>query len=122
MIAEPFQPVLAALADLERDDPKVAFRAARLVGLYRRLWGSCVSKHLDGEELEQDNQIFRDASMGLCNERDGLQLRHDEQLSRLRFLEQALGSSRERLTGIINDWNQCSRSKLAASSDIERAE
>ncbi|KAJ5040752.1 hypothetical protein NUH16_003407 [Penicillium rubens] len=30
----PFQPILKVLADLERDDPKFAFPAARLVGLY----------------------------------------------------------------------------------------
>ncbi|KAJ6103828.1 hypothetical protein N7486_004050 [Penicillium sp. IBT 16267x] len=34
---EPFQTVLEALADLERDDPKLAFQASRLVGIYRRL-------------------------------------------------------------------------------------
>jgi hypothetical protein len=35
-----FQPILKVLADLKRDDPKFAFPAARLVGLYRRLWDS----------------------------------------------------------------------------------
>jgi hypothetical protein len=39
----PSQPILKVLADLKRDDPKFAFPAARLVGLYRRLWESCVS-------------------------------------------------------------------------------
>ncbi|CAG8103348.1 unnamed protein product [Penicillium salamii] len=48
LATEPFQRILQVLADLERDDPKFAFPAARLVGLYRRLWGSCVSKHIDG--------------------------------------------------------------------------
>jgi hypothetical protein len=52
----PFQPVLKVVADLERDDPKFAFPAARLVGLYRRLWESCVSKYIDGEKLNQSNQ------------------------------------------------------------------
>ncbi|CAG8117504.1 unnamed protein product, partial [Penicillium nalgiovense] len=45
---DPFQPILKVLADLERDDPKFAFPASRLVGLYRCLWESCVSKHIDG--------------------------------------------------------------------------
>jgi hypothetical protein len=45
---------LKVLADLERDDPKFAFPAARLVGLYRRLWESCVPKHIDGEKLEPE--------------------------------------------------------------------
>jgi hypothetical protein len=34
-------PVLETLADLDRDDPKLAFQAARPVGLFRRLWASC---------------------------------------------------------------------------------
>ncbi|OQE69367.1 hypothetical protein PENNAL_c0137G10935 [Penicillium nalgiovense] len=37
LATEPFQPILKVLADLEHDDPKFAFPAARLVGLYRRL-------------------------------------------------------------------------------------
>ncbi|KAI3281346.1 hypothetical protein DTO002I6_9845 [Penicillium roqueforti] len=47
LATEPFQPTLKVLADLERDDPKFAFPAARLVGLYRRLWESCVSDDLN---------------------------------------------------------------------------
>ncbi|OGE46011.1 hypothetical protein PENARI_c356G08184, partial [Penicillium arizonense] len=94
LATEPFQPVLKVLADLERDDPKFAFPAGRIVGLYRRLWESCVSKHIDGQKLEQSNQILKEASRHLTKERDGLQLRHDKQLSRLRFFEQALESSR----------------------------
>ncbi|CAG8092542.1 unnamed protein product [Penicillium salamii] len=45
LATEPFQPILKVLADLESDDPKFGFPAARLVGLYRRLWETCVSKH-----------------------------------------------------------------------------
>ncbi|CDM32640.1 unnamed protein product [Penicillium roqueforti FM164] len=37
LATEPFQPILKVLADLERDDPKFTFPAARLVGFYRRL-------------------------------------------------------------------------------------
>ncbi|CRL30938.1 unnamed protein product [Penicillium camemberti] len=32
LTTEPFQPILKALADLERDDPKFAFPAAHLLG------------------------------------------------------------------------------------------
>ena len=46
------------------------------------------------------------ARLRLANEREKLQRRHDEQLSHLRFFEQALHVSRERLTGIISDWKQ----------------
>ncbi|CAG8126069.1 unnamed protein product [Penicillium nalgiovense] len=34
LATEPFQPTLKVLADLKRDDPKFAFLATRLVGLY----------------------------------------------------------------------------------------
>ncbi|KAJ5651588.1 uncharacterized protein N7484_005311 [Penicillium longicatenatum] len=40
LLTGPFQTVLETLADLERDDPKLAFQASRLVGIYRRLWES----------------------------------------------------------------------------------
>ncbi|CAG8267720.1 unnamed protein product [Penicillium salamii] len=105
MATAPFKPILKVLSDLERDDTKFAFPAARLVGLYRRLWESCVSKHIDGQKLEQSNRILKEASTHLTKERDGLQLRHDKQLSRLRFFEQALESSRGPLTRVLDDWN-----------------
>jgi hypothetical protein len=122
MATEPFQPILKVLADLERDDPKFAFPAARLVGLYRRLWESCVSKHIDGQKLEQDNLDLKEAGAHLRKERDGLQVRHDEQLSRLRVFEQALNSSRERLTSVLDDWNHPSRLNLAGSLNDARGE
>ena len=93
------------LADLERDDLKFAFPAARLVGLYRRLWESCVSKHIDVQKIEQSNGILKEAGTHLREERDGLQLHHDKQLARLRFFEHALESSRERLINLLDDWN-----------------
>jgi hypothetical protein len=120
LAAEPFQPILKVLADLERDDPKFAFPAARLVGLYRRLWESCVSKHIDSQKLEHSNQILKEDGTHLRKERDGLQLRHDKQLSRLRYFEQALESSRERLTSVLDDWNHPSRLNLAGLLDSAR--
>jgi hypothetical protein len=122
LATEPFQPILKVLADLERDDPNFAFPAARLVGLYRRLWESCVTKHIDGQKLEQSNQILKEAGTHLLKERDGLQLRHDKQLSRLRFFEQALESSRGRLTRVLDDWNHPSRLNLAGLPDMAREE
>ncbi|KAJ5671396.1 hypothetical protein N7507_000523 [Penicillium longicatenatum] len=38
LLTGPFQTVLETVADLERDDPKRAFQASRLLGIYRRLW------------------------------------------------------------------------------------
>ncbi|KAK4935443.1 hypothetical protein LTR66_015457 [Elasticomyces elasticus] len=120
LATEPFQPILKVLADLESDDPKFAFPAARLVGLYRRLWESCVSKHIDGQKLEQENMVLKEADTNLRQKRDGLQTRHDKQLSRLRFFEQALELSRERLVGVLDDWNHSSRLNLAGLSDNAR--
>ncbi|CAG8295812.1 unnamed protein product, partial [Penicillium salamii] len=122
LATEPFQPILQVLADLERDDPKFAFPAARLVGLYRRLWESCVSKHIDGQKLEQDNLALKEAGTHLRKERDGLQVRHDKQLSRLRFFDQALELSRERLVRVLDDWNHPSRLNLAGLPDNARGE
>ncbi|KAI1829132.1 hypothetical protein DTO027I6_9952 [Penicillium roqueforti] len=118
----PFQAVLKVLADLERDEPKSAFPAARLVGLYRRLWESCVSKHIDGEKLEQSNQILKEASINLSKERDSLQLHHEKQLVRQRFFGQALESSRERLISLLDDWNYPFRPNLTGLTDVAREE
>ena len=101
------------LADLERDDPKFAFPAARLVGLYRRLWESCVSKHIDVQKLEQEKLVLKEAGTHLRQKRDSLQVRYDRQLSRLRFYEQALDLSRERLVSVLDDWNYPSTINLA---------
>jgi hypothetical protein len=120
LVTEPFQPILKVLADLQRDDPKFAFPAARLVGLYRCLREPCVSKHINSEELEKSNQSLKEAGTHLRKERDRLQLRHDKQLARLRFFEQALVSSREQLTSVLNDWNHPSSPNLAGFLDKAR--
>jgi hypothetical protein len=76
-----------------------------------------VSKHIDGQKLEQDNLVLKEAGAHLRKKRDGLQLRHDKQLSRLCFFEQALDSSRERLVSVLDDWNHPLRLNLAGFSD-----
>ncbi|OQE62183.1 hypothetical protein PENNAL_c0268G06926 [Penicillium nalgiovense] len=96
----PFQAVLKVIADLERDDPKSAFPAARLVGLYRRLW----------------------ESINLSKERDSLQLHHEKQLVRLRFFGQALESSRERLIVLLDDWNYPFSPNLTGLTDVARGD
>ncbi|CAG8069011.1 unnamed protein product [Penicillium salamii] len=120
LATEPFQPILKVLGALESDGPKFAFPAARHFGLYRRLWESCVSKHIDGENLEQGNLVLKEAGTHLRKERDGLQLRHNKQLSRLRFFEQALELSREKLTSVLDDWNHFSSLNFAGLFDEER--
>ncbi|CAG8239147.1 unnamed protein product [Penicillium nalgiovense] len=122
LATEPFKPILNVLADLERDDPKFAFPAARLVGLYRRLWESCVSKHIDVQKIDQSNEILKEAGTYLRKERDGLQLHHEKQLARLRFFGQALESSRERLISLLDDWNYPYSPNLAGLSDVAREE
>ncbi|KAI1828787.1 hypothetical protein DTO027I6_10283 [Penicillium roqueforti] len=122
LATEPFQPMLKVLADLARDDPKFAFPAARLVGLYRRLWESCVSKHIDVQKIDQSNGILKEAGTYLRKERDGLQLHHEKQLARLRFFRQALESSRERLISLLDDWNYPYSPNLAGLSDVAREE
>lgn len=50
---------------------------------------SSLDMHIDGEKLEQNNLTLKQAGTHLRKEKDGFQLRHDEQLSRLRLFEQA---------------------------------
>ena len=62
-----------------------------------------MSKHIDGQKLQQSNQILKEAGTHLRRERDGLQLYHKKQLAQLRFFEQALESTQERLISLLND-------------------
>jgi hypothetical protein len=79
-----------------------------------------VSKHIDDQKLEQENMVLKEADTNRRQKRDGLQARHDKQLARLRFFEQALDLSRERLVGVLDDWNHPSRLNLAGLSDNAR--
>lgn len=71
-----------------------------------------MSKHINGQRLEQENLLLEEAGAHLRKKRDGLKLRHDKQLARLRFLEQALDSSRERLVSVLNAWTYISIRRL----------
>ena len=108
------------LADAERDGLKFAFPAIRLVGLYRRLWESCVSKHIDNQKLQQSNQSLKEANTHLRKERDSLRLHHEKQVARLRFFEQAFESSRERVINLLDDWNYPFSPNLAGLADVTR--
>jgi hypothetical protein len=79
-----------------------------------------VSKHIDGQKLEQDNLALKEAGAHLRKERDGLQVRHDKQLSWLRFFEQASELSRKRLVSILDDWHHPSRLNIAGSLNSTR--
>lgn len=91
------------------------------MGLYRRLWASCVPRHLNGEDVDQKSQLSKEASINPSKERNGLQLPHEQQL-RLPSFEQALEMSRERLTVVLNGWNQSSKSSLGMFVEVKRTE
>jgi hypothetical protein len=75
-----------------------------------------VSKHIDGQKLEQRNQNMKEAGTYLRKERDGLQLHHEKQLARLHFFGKALESSRERLSSLLDEM------KLPLQSQFDRAD
>lgn len=51
-----------------------------------------------------------------------LQRHHEKQLAQLRFFEQAVESSRERLVSLFDDWNYPSRPKMVELPDVAREE
>ncbi|KAJ5976482.1 hypothetical protein N7481_010189 [Penicillium waksmanii] len=116
----PFQPILQLLAELEQDNPELAFQATRVLGPYRRLWESYISKRIGSERLEQTNQELRKENKRLENEKGLLLAHHDEHLSQFYLLNQALEVSRERLISILNDWEQCSQSQVGGLMNCER--
>jgi hypothetical protein len=69
---------MEALARLECEDPKLAFQAARLVGLYRRLWESCMAKHIERKKLAKENDGLRETQQKLTNEKNRMQSSHDD--------------------------------------------
>ncbi|KAJ6128523.1 hypothetical protein N7471_009740 [Penicillium samsonianum] len=113
LAVEPFQPVLEILKQLEEEDTELAFRVARLVGYYRCVWESCVSKHTDGKQLEEENEKLRTGNIQLYNEGSHLKLRQDEQVARLHSIENALDEVRGNLIGVLKVWNDRSAGELA---------
>ncbi|CRL30512.1 unnamed protein product [Penicillium camemberti] len=107
LATEPFQPILKVRVDLERDDPKFAFPAARLVGLYRCLWESYVSK-LQAHRWPEAKAEQSDLEGGWYapeKKEGGLQ---------------ALELSQERLVSILDDRNHPSRLSDAGFFDNAR--
>lgn len=116
MASEPFQHVLDTLERLEKEDPKLAFQAARLVGIYRRLWESCFFKNIDVQRLETANQELRADNAQLYYEEDQLKRRQNAQIARLLSFEQALGNVRQRLLDALKDWNSACVAEHQGSS------
>ncbi|CAI7603399.1 unnamed protein product [Penicillium viridicatum] len=120
LTTERFQPILEKLAHFERDDSKLAFQAARAIGLYRYTSASCVSMSPDKEKLDPYGQGSRGAGVNLHDTKDGLQPCTDKQLSPFYRFERGLKLSRERLMGALEDWNQRSKGDLASMADARK--
>ncbi|KAJ5162784.1 uncharacterized protein N7500_004614 [Penicillium coprophilum] len=73
LTVEPFRPILDVLKQIEEEDPELVCWAARLVAYVRCLWDSCVSKHIDIQQLEEENKKLRSGNIQLYN--DGNQLK-----------------------------------------------
>jgi uncharacterized coiled-coil protein SlyX len=99
---------MEALARLKREDPKLAFQAATIVGLYQHLWESCMAKHMEGNKLAKANHSLRETHQKLTDENNTMQSCHDDQIARLQFFDQALELSLIRLTDILKGWNRYS--------------
>ncbi|KAJ6058286.1 uncharacterized protein N7446_007914 [Penicillium canescens] len=115
LAAEAFQPVIESLERMEQEDPKLAIQAARLVGLYRRLWESCIAKHHDGQQLATDNNQLRITNIQLLRERESLKQRQNNQIARLSLFEHALEQVREGIVGVLKDWDRCAEAATSVS-------
>ncbi|KAJ5267801.1 hypothetical protein N7478_010609 [Penicillium angulare] len=104
---QPFEDIQETLADLEISDPKLAFQAARLVGLYRRLWESCVSKQMREVQLVRENHSLREAIDHTQTEKHDLSIRAEELKIKLEAFDRAFESSRQQIMGIMDIWRQC---------------
>ena len=113
MAVEPFRPILEVLKQIEEEDSELAFQAARLVRYIRCLWESCVSKHTDIQQLEEENEKLRTGNIQLCNEGNHLKRSQDEQVARLHAIDDALDEVRGRLIGVLKVWNERSVGDLA---------
>lgn len=113
MTVEPFRPILEVLKQIEEEDTELALRAAHLVGYIRCLWESCVSKHTDIQQLEEENEKLRTGNIQLCNEGNRLKHCQDEQVARLHAIDDALDEVRGRLIGVLKVWNERSVGDLA---------
>ncbi|KAJ5260631.1 uncharacterized protein N7525_007411 [Penicillium rubens] len=113
LAVEPFRPILEVLKQIEEEDTELALRAAHLVGYIRCLWESCVSKHTDIQQLEEENEKLRTGNIQLCNEGNRLKHCQDEQVARLHAIDDALDEVRGRLIGVLKVWNERSVGDLA---------
>lgn len=69
------------------------------------MWESYVSKHIDGQQLEEVNEKLRAGNIQLCKEGNYLKLRQDEQVARLHTIDNALDEVRGNFIGVLKVWN-----------------
>lgn len=87
---EPFRPLVRELQRLDDEDPQLAAQAARLVGLYRRLWESYVAKGAESQRLSEENRQMN--------------RRYAEQEALLFYFREAFQKVREGITMIFESW------------------
>ena len=120
LVKQPFEALQATLTDLEINDPKLAFQAARIVGLFRRLWESCVSKQAREMQLTRENHSVQEAIGQLETEKDDLCLRFKELKVKLDAFNSAWESSKQRAMDIMDTWRQCDLGDLdSVIMDVE---
>lgn len=117
MDADPFGPILETLEQLERADPKLASQGTGLLGLFRRVWESGLSKHTETLRLESANQALRAENVQLCQEGNHLNRRRNDQEARLRAFEQGLERTRHSLLSVLEEWNSYSAAELSGLAD-----
>jgi hypothetical protein len=67
-----------------------------------------MAKHMEGKKLAHANDGLRETQQKLMDDKNRMQSSHNDHLARLHFLDQALDSSRLRLTEILKEWNRYS--------------
>lgn len=88
------------LQRLDDEDPLLAAQAARLVGLYRRLWDSYVAKRADSHRLEMENRHLERSNKRLSEEKRQMNRQYADQEAQLLHFRDAFRKLWERITDI----------------------
>jgi hypothetical protein len=79
-----------------------------------------MAKPMDGNKLAKANGALKETHRRLLDEKDRMQSWHDDQIARLRFFDQALESSRLRLTDMLKEWNRYSDGLVSIQSSVNK--
>lgn len=96
--------LLRELQQLDDEDPVLAAQAARLVGLYRRLWSSYVAKHADGHRLGKENRRLERSNHRLSEENRQMSRHYADQEAQLHHFQEAFRKVREAIIEIFARW------------------